>query len=83
MKTFKIQCRIQGQQGSCQVNIGKPAQGLHPLKYQAAWLRETQDGEIALDVMIAFSELHAIAQEQGAFLEELCEKVLAPLTPPR
>jgi hypothetical protein len=54
MKTFKARCRIHGETGWFQVYVGRPAPGFHPLKHQAAWLREMREGEIDAE---ALSEL--------------------------
>jgi uncharacterized protein DUF2610 len=51
MKIFKTRCKIRGETGWFQVYIGRPAPGFHPLKYQAAWLREVKGGEIDAEVM--------------------------------
>jgi hypothetical protein len=51
VKTFKARCRIHGETGWFQVYVGRPALGFHPLKYQAAWLREMREGEIDPEVM--------------------------------
>lgn len=51
MKNFKARCQIRGEVGWFQVYIGRPAPGFHPLKYQAAWLREMRQGEIDPNVM--------------------------------
>ena len=74
MRTFKVQCRIRGQEGTFQAHVGRPAPGFHPLKFQAAWLREVHLGEIASELMEALAALQDKAREQGVALEEVLSK---------
>jgi hypothetical protein len=56
VKTFKARCQIRGETGWFQVYVGRPAPGFHPLKYQAAWLREVRQGEIDAEALSTFEE---------------------------
>lgn len=60
MKTFKVRCQVRDETGWLKVHVGRPAPGFHPLKYQAAWLQETQRGEIDEEAMEALARPEAI-----------------------
>ena len=72
MKRFTIPCDFAGQTAPFHVYIGQPTPGLHPLKYQAAWLKEERGGQVPLDVMESFQQLYNISKENNVSFEELC-----------
>jgi hypothetical protein len=72
VKRFTIPCDFGNQEAPFHVYIGQPTPGLHPLKYQAAWLREERGGQVPADVMESFQKLYDIAREKNVSYEELC-----------
>ena len=51
MKKFTIPCDFGNQKAPFHVYVGQPTPGIHPLKYQAAWLQEERGGQVPADVM--------------------------------
>jgi hypothetical protein len=72
MKRFRVACEFGGRRGSFHVYAGEPAPGAHPLRYQAAWLREAYAATIAPEVWEAFGRLCDLARERDLPFEELC-----------
>ena len=72
MKRFTIPCQFGEIKSPFHVYVGQPALGCHPLKYQAAWLREERGGTVPKDVLDSFATLLAIAVENGVSFEDLC-----------
>jgi Domain of unknown function (DUF2610) len=72
MERFTIPYDFDGIKYSFHIYIGIPCTGLHPLKYQAAWLKEERGGYVPQDVMDSFEKLHKIALENNVSFEELC-----------
>ncbi|MEA5471937.1 DUF2610 domain-containing protein [Spirulina sp. 06S082] len=77
MKRFTIPCDFGGQKAPFHAYIGNPVPGSHPLKYQAAWLKEERGGTIPSDVMDSFQKLYKIAQENNVSFEDLCVYALS------
>jgi hypothetical protein len=71
VKTFKVNCQLRGGEATFQVHVGRPAPGFHPLKYQAAWLREMHRGEIDPEAMQEVAALLEPAREEGVGSEEV------------
>ena len=80
MKRFTIPCTFAGRKSPFHVYVGQPAHGLHPLKFQAAWLREQRGGIVPPEVMDNFDRLFQIAQEQDVSFEDLCVYALGSAT---
>jgi hypothetical protein len=76
VKTFKAKCELRGAEATFQVHVGRPAPGFHPLKYQAAWLREMHRGEIDPEVMEEVEVLLEKALAEGVGLEDVIEEEL-------
>ena len=72
MESFTIPCDFDGIKYSFHIYIGIPCTELHPLKYQAAWLKEERGGYVPQDVMDSFEKLHKIDLENNVSFEELC-----------
>jgi hypothetical protein len=72
MKRFTVPCLFGGVQHPFHVYVGKPSAFLHPLHFQAEWLREMRGGEMPVDVMESFAKLRQIATENEVSFEELC-----------
>lgn len=72
MKRFTIPCDFGNQKHPFHVYVGKPLSESHPLKYQAAWLKEERGGKIPNDVMESFKKLQKIAEENNVSFEDLC-----------
>ncbi len=47
MKKFTIPCSFGGQKAPFNIYIGEPGAKVHPLQYQALWLQEEREGQIA------------------------------------
>jgi hypothetical protein len=65
VKTFKVKCELRGGEATFQVHVGRPAPGFHPLKFQAAWLREMHRGEINPEVMEEVEVLFEKSRKEG------------------
>lgn len=76
MKSFNVRCELGRTRATFRVHVGRPAPGLHPLKYQAAWLWETRRGTIENSIVETFEMLLAYAREHGLSYEELCAEAL-------
>ena len=63
MTKLKVPCDFEGHSASFQVWVGCPAPGFHPLRFQAAWLREERGGEISED---ALERIKKAAQQSAA-----------------
>ncbi len=72
MKRFTVPCVFDRRKSPFHVYMGQPVPGLHPLKFQAAWIREQRGGVIPPEVMERFGELAQIAQENNLSFEDLC-----------
>lgn len=76
MKSFDVRCELGGHRATFRVHVGRPSPGLHPLRYQAAWLWETRRGTIDSTVLETFEMLLAYAREHGLSYENLCVEAL-------
>ncbi len=72
MKRFTIPCDFNGTKAPFHIYVGKPLSGRHPLKFQAAWLREMRSGTMPPEVMESFQKLMDIAEENRVSFEEIC-----------
>jgi Domain of unknown function (DUF2610) len=72
MKRFTVPCDFSGVKYPFHVYIGEPLPSVHPLKYQASWLREVRGGTVPQEVMDSFARLAAIALENNVSFEDLC-----------
>jgi hypothetical protein len=72
MKRFTIPCDFGGVKAPFHIYVGKPLPGSHPLRFQAAWLRELRGGTFPPEVMESFQKLMDIAEENQVSFEELC-----------
>lgn len=72
MKRFTVPCDFSDVKYPFHVYVGEPTRGLHPLKYQEAWLREVRGGSIPAEVMDSFERLAKIAEENNVSFEDLC-----------
>jgi hypothetical protein len=73
MKRFTVPVDFAGVKAPFHIYVGEPlGRGVHPLKYQAMWLKEERGGTVPQDVMDSFAKLHAIAAENRVSFEDLC-----------
>lgn len=67
MKKWTVPCDIGSRRGTYQVYLGRPAEGFHPLHFQAAWLRERMGGIVTDEAMEeAMNEARRILDERSA-----------------
>lgn len=72
MKKFTIPCHFGDKKNPFDVYIGTPAEGNHPLKFQAQWLAKERGGVIPSEVMESFAKLLALSQKNNVSFEDLC-----------
>ncbi|HSK78519.1 MAG TPA: DUF2610 domain-containing protein [Thermoanaerobaculia bacterium] len=73
MKRFTIPCDFGNQKAPFHIYIGDlPAEGKHPLQYQALWLARERGGKVPSEVMESFQKLLNIARENNVAFEDLC-----------
>lgn len=72
MKRFTVPCDFGDKKHPFHVYIGEPVPNVHPLKYQAAWLKAKRGGKVPDDVMVSFEKLQKIALENNVSYEDLC-----------
>jgi len=61
MMRFVIECDFGGQKAPFRFYLGnEPADGCHPLKYQAHWLRTERGGEVPAKIWQEFAKLTQI-----------------------
>lgn len=72
MKRLTVPCGFGGVTSPFHVYIGKPAPGVHPLKYQNAWLKELRGGHMPEQVLDTLQKLADIALTHGLSFEDLC-----------
>jgi hypothetical protein len=76
MKIFSLPCDFGGQKAPFDICVGEPSAKLHPLYFQALWLKQERGGEIPPEVMDSFQKLHEIARANNTSFEELCVHAL-------
>lgn len=72
MRRFTVPCDFGSHKAPFDVYIGNPLPRYHPLKFQAAWIREQRGGTIPAEVMESFEKLFKLAQKNDVSFEDLC-----------
>ena len=57
IRALVVPCRFRGEPGRFRIHVGVPAAGFGAVHFQAAWLRETRDGEIDPKVLEELNRL--------------------------
>jgi hypothetical protein len=76
MKKYSLPCDFGGQKVPFDIYVGEPSAKLHPLYFQALWLKQERGGQIPPEVMDSFQKLHEIALEHNTSFEELCVQAI-------
>lgn len=72
MKKFTVPCQFGAKKAPFDVYIGQPAEDLHPLYFQAMWLKEERGGIVPEEVMDSFAKLLALSEKNNVPFEDLC-----------
>ena len=70
-KKFSIPCNFSGQAVMTDFFIGEPAEGQHPINFQAKFLADNKGGVVPQEVMDSISKIHTLANQHNVLFEDL------------
>ena len=70
-KKFTIPCNFSGQAVMTDFFIGEPAEGQHPINFQAKFLASNKGGIVPQEVMDSMTKIKTLADEHNVSFEDL------------